>query len=190
MPGSSVNVPTHDGEPPNWAPGWRMPQPSARLAIKWPRRFSGRWSRFTAAATSGQFATMAVATFSQDGERGTHATAGHPPTLIRRACTGTVDRLPTASDPPLGPFDAVSYTQFEVCLEPGDVILMYTDGLIERRGEDPEEGIRRVAEDLRSWQPGAALDGLCQQLVAALAIEPQLDDICVLAASRKLVSGA
>jgi hypothetical protein len=33
---------------------------------------------------------------------------------------------------------------------------MYTDGLIERRGEDLEEGIARIAERLQAWRPSAA----------------------------------
>ena len=63
-------------------------------------------------------------------------------------------------------------------------MLMYTDGLIERRGEDLEKGIARVAEQLQRWQPGAPLGRLCDELIASLAAEPQLDDICVLAVSR------
>jgi serine phosphatase RsbU (regulator of sigma subunit) len=63
-------------------------------------------------------------------------------------------------------------------------MLMYTDGLIERRGEDLEEGIARVAERLQAWQPGAPLGGLCDELIACLGAEPQLDDMCVLAVSR------
>jgi serine phosphatase RsbU (regulator of sigma subunit) len=63
-------------------------------------------------------------------------------------------------------------------------MLMYTDGLIERRGEDLEEGIARVAERLQAWQPGAPLGSLCDELIASLAAEPQLDDMCVLAVSR------
>jgi serine phosphatase RsbU (regulator of sigma subunit) len=60
---------------------------------------------------------------------------------------------------------------------------MYTDGLIERRGEDLTEGIARVAERLQAWQPGAPLSSLCDELIASLGGEPQFDDICVLAVS-------
>jgi serine phosphatase RsbU (regulator of sigma subunit) len=63
-------------------------------------------------------------------------------------------------------------------------MLMYTDGLIERRGEDLEEGIARVAERLQAWQPGSPLSILCDELIASLGAEPQLDDMCVLAFSR------
>ena len=61
---------------------------------------------------------------------------------------------------------------------------MFTDGLIERPGEDLEDGIARVAERLRAWRPGAPLGSFCDELIASLGAEPQLDDMCVLAISR------
>ena len=63
-------------------------------------------------------------------------------------------------------------------------MLMYTDGLIERRGEELTEGIARVAERLQAWPPGAPLGTCCDELIASLAAEPQLDDMCVLAVTR------
>jgi stage II sporulation SpoE-like protein len=61
---------------------------------------------------------------------------------------------------------------------------MYADGLIERRGEDLREGIARVAERLQAWRSGAPLVSLCDEMVASLAAEPQLDDMCLLAVTR------
>ena len=66
----------------------------------------------------------------------------------------------------------------------GDTMLMYTDERIERRGEDLTEGIARVAERLQAWQPGAPPSSFCDELIASLAAEPQLDDMCVLAVTR------
>ena len=65
-----------------------------------------------------------------------------------------------------------------------DMTQLRNAGLIERRGEDLEEGITRVAERLQAWQPGAPLGSLCDELIASLGTEPQLDDMCVLAVSR------
>jgi len=80
--------------------------------------------------------------------------------------------------------DCPQYTQGQTSFDVGDIVLMYTDGLIERRGEDLEEGIARVVERLRAWQPGVPLGSLCDGLIASLGAEPQLDDMCVLAVSR------
>ena len=144
-------------------------------------------ARVTDWATSGKFATAAAAIIEPDLSLVTYATAGHPPILIRRAKTGTVETPPPAGGPALclpSDQDFPEYTQGQTGLDVGDIMLMYTDGLIERRGEDLEEGIDRVAERLQAWQPSAPLGSLCDELIASLAAEPQLDDMCVLAVSR------
>ena len=144
-------------------------------------------ARVTDWATSGKFATVAAAIIEPDVSLVTYATAGHPPILIRRAKTGTVEIPPPAEGPALclpGDHDFPQYTQGQTGFDVGDIMLMYTDGLIERRGEDLEEGIARVAERLQAWQPGAPLGSFCDELIASLAAEPQLDDMCVLAVSR------
>ncbi len=149
-----------------------------------PARLLAELRRLTAAVTRGQFATMTVALLEADASRITYASAGHPPLLIRRARTGAVQTLPAANGPPLGPFDDAAYTQRRTRFEPGDITLLYTDGLVERRGDDIQNGIGRVGERLRAWPAGRPLDDLCAELVASVAGQPQLDDICVLAVSR------
>ena len=144
-------------------------------------------ARVTDWATSGKFATAAAAIIEPDVSVVTYATAGHPPILIRRAKTGTVEIPPPAEGPALclpGDQDFPQYTQGQTAFDADDIMLMYTDGLIERRGEDLEEGIARVAERLQAWQPGAPLGSFCDELIASLGAEPQLDDMCVLAVSR------
>ncbi|HUA30129.1 MAG TPA: SpoIIE family protein phosphatase [Streptosporangiaceae bacterium] len=144
-------------------------------------------ARVTDWATSGKFATVAAAVIEPDVSTVTYATAGHPPILIRRAKTGTVEIPPPAEGPalclPSGP-GCPQYTQGQMGFDVGDIMLMFTDGLIERRDEDLTEGIARVAERLQAWEPGAPLDDLCDELIASLAAEPQLDDMCVLAVTR------
>jgi serine phosphatase RsbU (regulator of sigma subunit)/integral membrane sensor domain MASE1 len=144
-------------------------------------------ARVTDWATSGKFATVAAAIIEPDVPVVTYATAGHPPILIRRAKTGTVEIPPPADGPALclpTDHDFPQYTQGQTSFDVGDIMLMYTDGLIERRGEDLEEGIARVTERLQAWPPGAPLGRLCDELIASLGAEPQLDDMCVLAVSR------
>jgi serine phosphatase RsbU (regulator of sigma subunit)/integral membrane sensor domain MASE1 len=147
----------------------------------------GELARVTDWATSGKFATMAAAIIEPDMSLVTYATAGHPPILIRRAKTGTVELLPPAEGPPLcltSDDDVPRYTQGQTGFDAGDIMLIYTDGLIERRDEDLAEGIERVAQQLRAWQPGEPLSSLCDELITSLGAEPQLDDMCVLAVSR------
>jgi serine phosphatase RsbU (regulator of sigma subunit)/integral membrane sensor domain MASE1 len=141
--------------------------------------------RITAFATTGRFATMAAAIIDPDGATVTYASAGHPPVLMRRAPSGTVEVPLPARGPALGMVDHVIYPQHQTSFGPGDIMLMYTDGLIERRGEDPQEGIDRVRQQLEDWEPGVALNAFCARLVSSLADQPQLDDMCVLAVSRR-----
>jgi serine phosphatase RsbU (regulator of sigma subunit) len=144
-------------------------------------------ARVTDWATNGKFATVATAIIEPDMSLVTYATAGHPPILIRRAKTGTVEIPPPAEGPALClPSDqgCAQYTEAQTSFDAGDIMLMYTDGLIERRGEDLTEGIARVAERLQTWQPGAPLGSGCDELIASLAAQPQLDDMCVLAVTR------
>ena len=150
-----------------------------------PARMLAELRRLTVSVTKGQFATMTVAMLEADSSRITYASAGHPPLLIRRAQTGNVETLPSAAGPPLGPFDDATYAQRRTRFAPGDITLLYTDGLIERRGSDIQAGIDRVGAHLQAWQSGGQLDDLCAELVASVADQPQLDDICVLAVSRR-----
>jgi integral membrane sensor domain MASE1/GAF domain-containing protein len=138
--------------------------------------------------TNGKFATMAAVIVEQKIPRLTYALAGHPPILIRRASTGVVEILSGATGPPLCvPRDDAdpSYEQHEIPFDLGDTMLLYTDGLIERRGEDAFEGIARLASRLEAWRPDRPLGRLCDELVTSLASEPQFDDMCVLAVSRQ-----
>ena len=101
--------------------------------------------RITTWATSGKFATMATALVEPGAALVTYATAGHPPMLIRRAATGTVKILPASTGPAFCSIKDAAYRQDQTAFDVGDILLMYTDGLVERRGEDILNGIARVA---------------------------------------------
>jgi sigma-B regulation protein RsbU (phosphoserine phosphatase) len=81
-------------------------------------------------ATDGFYFTMAAARFSQHGRRMTFAAAGHPPAML--ASKGHV-RLLDSQNGILGCLSetAPSNSVDEINLEPGDRLLLYTDGLVE-----------------------------------------------------------
>jgi serine phosphatase RsbU (regulator of sigma subunit) len=110
-----------------------------------------------------------------------YASAGHPPPLLRRAGTGTVIRLSGAHGPVLGPVKQASYSEGHVEVCEGDILVMYTDGLIERRGQDIESGMARVQQLVAQWNGDESLPPACRQLTQALAPPPRDDDVCVLA---------
>ncbi|PKW05754.1 Serine phosphatase RsbU, regulator of sigma subunit [Streptomyces sp. 1222.5] len=85
-----------------------------------------------------------------DGERRTlrWARAGHlPPVLVRESEAST---LPTLKGLLLGALPEAVYEETEVQLAAGDTLLMYTDGLIERRDRSVEESLSHLLETARS----------------------------------------
>ncbi|MEU6243371.1 SpoIIE family protein phosphatase [Streptomyces sp. NPDC047024] len=71
------------------------------------------------------------------------ARAGHPDPVVRMA-DGTVMTRPTAGGPPLGVDPDADYPTTRFTLEPGETMMLCTDGLIETGGHDMESGWRRV----------------------------------------------
>src|SRR5258708_16539869 len=114
-----------------------------------PERLVAELSTMTGHVTHGSFATMAIAILHPGDLSVTYGSAGHPPMLLRHGRSGTVTRLSCASGPALGTVDDATYVQGQATLDHGDVLLMYTDGLVERRGEDIDDGIARVEERVR-----------------------------------------
>ncbi|MGW0822461.1 PP2C family protein-serine/threonine phosphatase [Streptomyces sp. NPDC002845] len=79
----------------------------------------------------------------------TYSCAGHPPPLLA-ASDGTVTVLDAATDPPLGACDDdMPRTQTTVAYSPGATLVVYTDGLIENRGEDIDTGVARLVDSAR-----------------------------------------
>ncbi|WP_327064950.1 SpoIIE family protein phosphatase [Kitasatospora sp. NBC_01302] len=72
-----------------------------------------------------------------------YARAGHPPPLLITV-DGKSRYLDQALAPPVGPVPEARYCEAEVAMECGDTVLLYTDGLIERRGESLDVGLDRL----------------------------------------------
>ncbi|WP_179468077.1 SpoIIE family protein phosphatase [Mycolicibacterium vinylchloridicum] len=136
---------------------------------------------FTRHASNGKFATMGVAVLDPASATLSYASAGHPPPLLRRAATGTVMRLAGAHGPVLGPVERASYSEGHVQVCEGDILVMYTDGLIERRGQDIESGMARVQDLVAEWSGDESLPQACRELTHTLAPPPRDDDVCVVA---------
>jgi PAS domain S-box-containing protein len=92
-----------------------------------------------------------------------YASGGHPPPVLRLA-DGTTTLLPTAGQPPLGL--AVEYRRFETSLPAGATIVLYTDGLVERRGESIETGLQRLVAACRNGS--SEPEELCDELLGLL----------------------
>ncbi|GLF97739.1 PP2C family protein-serine/threonine phosphatase [Streptomyces yaizuensis] len=110
------------------------------------------------------------------------SSAGHlPPVVIGRSGTAELTGIPVG--PPLGT-GVGGYDRATRPLGPDDTLLMFTDGLVERRGEDIDVSLARLTR-LRP-DPGAPLDALVDTVLTRLDAAHAEDDVAVLAARIRL----
>jgi sigma-B regulation protein RsbU (phosphoserine phosphatase) len=115
-----------------------------------------------------KYATMILGILDRESGKLRYTNGGHNPALVVRS-TGEHEELkPTGM--PVGLMPNAQYTQASVELGPGDLLVLYTDGITEAANpEDDEYGIERLAEVCKQHRE-AKLDDL------AAAIEQNLDD--------------
>ncbi|MFF4437724.1 PP2C family protein-serine/threonine phosphatase [Streptomyces sp. NPDC001621] len=108
----------------------------------------------------------------------TLASAGHlPPVLITR--DGGATQLPVPVGPPLGT-GLGGYESATHVLAPGEILVLFTDGLVERRGEDIDHSLARLSA-LR-FPAGKGVDDVLETIVDRLDAGHAEDDVAVLAA--------
>ncbi len=76
------------------------------------------------------FASLVLANYDSENKKMQIATAGNAPGLIYHESTKEIEALQITSDP-IGVDKATVYTDIEFPVEPGDIIVLYTDGLVE-----------------------------------------------------------
>ena len=114
------------------------------------------------------------------------ASAGHPPAMLLDRESGTVRQV-SAVGPPLGVVHGATWATTERELNHDELVVLYTDGLIERRGEDIDEGLARLRTALTDWR-SMPPDELASALVTELAPEQGYgDDVAVLACALSAV---
>src|SRR5205823_7744488 len=87
--------------------------------------------------------------------------------------------LRTGLGPPLGAaLHAGDYTEVSEAVPAGSTLLLFTDGLIERRGASLETGLERLRNEAAAAED---LEALCDHLLASLPGEDIADDIAILA---------
>ncbi len=115
----------------------------------------------------GDFVTMLCGNIDPVARTISFASAGHPaPLLIGPEETRF---LRVAPGPPIGFLDDASYPVKRTTIPPGSVVVLFTDGLYERRGESIEVGLERL-RDVASTLDGTVheiLDGLAEAMLGA-----------------------
>lgn len=129
-------------------------------------------------AEESQMATMLYVIVDPAANAVRWVNAGHPPPLI--VSDGEPRFLEGVASVPLGVLPFPSYEEASAPLEPGSAIVLYTDGLVERPGENIDDGMARLAAAVRGSSD--EVDALCDQLLDSL-VEPggATDDVALLA---------
>ena len=135
----------------------------------------------------GTTATAVVARLEQDAEllvrrltRLRWSNAGHPPPMVVHA-DGRVETLDGGEpDLLLGLWAGVERTESAVELEWGTTVLLYTDGLVERRGQSLDEGLAALRAALADVA-GGTLEELCDGILERLRPAAPEDDVALVA---------
>ena len=126
------------------------------------------------------FATCAYALY--DAVTGTCevASAGHlPPLLVRPG--GTSEFLDASPAPPLGVGEGLIQSRiYEI--DDGSLLVLYTDGLVEDRHRDIDDGLTHLREIFGPGATERSLDDLCRAAMAGVFAHHQRDDIAILIA--------
>ncbi|WP_269856934.1 SpoIIE family protein phosphatase [Streptomyces sp. RPT161] len=126
----------------------------------------------------GQFATCVCAVYDPVDRSCTLACAGHlPPVVVAPGGGSRPVDLPAGV--PLG-VGGVDFESVEITMPEGGILSLYTDGLIERRGQDIDEGLELLCRTLADR--GRDLEESCDAVLTALVPEGSEDDIAVIMA--------
>jgi sigma-B regulation protein RsbU (phosphoserine phosphatase) len=127
------------------------------------------------------FITQVLCVLDDHHHKLTVVNACHPSPILRRAGAKAVRLLDETAGLPVGVHDGHAYQQFTVQLQPGDLVLLYTDGVTEamnrngelystarlaqavlKAGPEPKHVIRAVLNDVRVFSEGRAFhDDVC-----------------------------
>ncbi|WP_425559788.1 PP2C family protein-serine/threonine phosphatase [Kitasatospora terrestris] len=158
----------------------------ARLDLP-PDRVMGLLDGLAMEIDANQIATCAYAVWDPATHSLHYASAGHLPLLLR-CPDGTVLRGEEQNGPPLGTGGG-THLSHTLRLLPGTTGVLYTDGLVERREEDIDQGLDQLARTLAGAT--GTPDVVCSRLLRAMGVTAEHDDdVAVLAFQVPLEPGA
>lgn len=133
--------------------------------------------RYSASLPGAEFATVFCGVVDPVAGTLVYASAGHPPALLVRA-DGTTAWLDESQGPPL----TLSDNRVEVTIDvhPGDTVVLYTDGLVERRDESLVDGLARLADIAPEICTGPVED-IPDRLLDVMLPHTALDDVAIVA---------
>jgi serine phosphatase RsbU (regulator of sigma subunit) len=142
---------------------------------------------FAKIPTEDRFATSIVNSYFMPTSTLSVCNAGHPTPLIRRADKHEWDPLEVEcrrDDMPLGIIETSKYTQLDIRLNTGDLVLCYTDGIIESLDSDGRQlgmnGLRSTLNSLPADRPERILPELVQRIGERAGGSFHEDDVTLL----------
>jgi serine phosphatase RsbU (regulator of sigma subunit)/anti-sigma regulatory factor (Ser/Thr protein kinase) len=131
------------------------------------------------------FATCVYAVFDAVAGTCEVASAGHLPPLLVRP-DGTNELLDVSPAPPLGVGIGPIQSR-TIPVQDGSLIVLYTDGLVEKRKQDIDVGINRLRDIFTPETVDLPLEDLCKATLAGVYADEQRDDIAVLIARLRTI---
>src|SRR5262249_12277511 len=131
------------------------------------------------------FATCVYAIFDTVDGTCEVASAGHLPPLLVRP-DGSSEFLDVSPAPPLG-IGSGPMSSTTLRTEDGSLLVMYAEGLVEKRTEDIDEGLARLRALFGPQSPTEPLDDLCRLALAGVYDDHQRDDIAILMARLRRI---
>ncbi|MCX4524445.1 MULTISPECIES: GAF domain-containing SpoIIE family protein phosphatase [unclassified Streptomyces] len=131
----------------------------------------------------GQFASCCYVSLDRETGLARAVRAGHPQPLLRHA-DGRTEVLELPGGVVLGVTADATYPVTELRLEPGAVLVLYTDGLVEKPGTDIDTGVERVRAALAAAPPDPLTEMADRLIGEAGSSTDRPDDIALLLAAR------
>jgi serine phosphatase RsbU (regulator of sigma subunit)/anti-sigma regulatory factor (Ser/Thr protein kinase) len=131
------------------------------------------------------FATCVYAIYDAVSGSCELASAGHLPPLLVRP-DGTTELLDISPAPPLGVGSGPIQSRV-VEIDDGSLLVLYTDGLVERRTEDIDVGLAKLRDIFGPGSADRPLEDLCKATLAGVYADQQRDDIALLIARLRRI---
>ena len=142
--------------------------------------------RLTRHMSGDEMATAVCIAIDPRTRRLMYSSAGHPPALLRDDESGEITRLDLAQAPPLGFASPEAVSEMQIALPAQATLLVYTDGVIERRDRPIDDGIERLEAAFRSADVSLSASVLADKLVHEVAEVTAADDDIALLVLRLL----
>ncbi|MDA8563234.1 SpoIIE family protein phosphatase [Mariniblastus sp.] len=136
-----------------------------------------------------RFVTLVLVLIDSKTHVATIVNAGHMPPVLRKASDKSLTSIAVdEAGVPLGVIDDFDYESIEVALEPGDTLLLYTDGVNEAMDKDGRQlTTTGMIEDIRVSQtttPEAIGQSVCESVARHSGETDMIDDACLVCVGR------